>query len=331
MKHLCSRIKIGSIYFNIVAEIEVVSSWDSLTDTAKITIPKKLLVDGKPLVEGVNSVFKIGDPVQIECGYDLQYDTIFQGYVSFIKPGVPVVIECEDAMWLFKRQTFQKAFASVTVKQLIDFMLPLIPAKFNVKYSFPNMQLGKFRIQRGATGADVFEELRKTYKIYSFFREGTLFVGFANTHPEGGSDYRRNVDFYFNDTIISDDLTYRTKDNFFLKVLGTSIIPGKKGKEGRLKSAFGATGGQEIKLQFYGLSQSALDKVVENEYKTFHVSGFKGDFETFGKPYVRQGDAAVLNDHLIPERSGTYEVKKVTRRYGQQGYRQRVELGLRLA
>lgn len=271
--------------------------------------------------------------MKVECGYDLKFTTVFEGYVMYVKTGVPLEIICEDAMWLFKRiHVNPAAYKGATVKKVVDSVIAQVTQeKVQVLYSFPDFNLGVFRINRGATGLDVFEELKKTYKIYSYFREGILYVGFANKHPDNTKDYRKKVDFFFNETIIEDNLTYRTKDNFFLKIIGNSIIPTGKKKDKKLESRYGESGGQEIQLCFYNLTQAALDAVVKNEYETYKVNGFEGDFLTFGEPYIRQGDAAVLHDHKIPERNGTYEVKQVTRNYGMNGYRQRVELGRRLS
>ena len=117
-------------------------------------------MENKPIVEGQKAVFKVGDKVTIECGYNYQHTTIFTGYVADIKTKFPLELVCEDAMWLFKQQSFKKTFAKVTVKELVDFLLTKAHGDFKVVYSFPGLQLGKFRINT-ATGAQVLDELRE--------------------------------------------------------------------------------------------------------------------------------------------------------------------------
>ena len=55
------------IVFDFVNEVEIETSYENLTDTAKITIPRKLNFDGKPIAVGVDSIFKRGDSVKIRC------------------------------------------------------------------------------------------------------------------------------------------------------------------------------------------------------------------------------------------------------------------------
>ena len=317
---LTNLITVGNLQFNFCNEIEVVSSWQSLTDTATIKIPKKLTVENKPIVEGEKAVFKVGDKVTIECGYNYQHTTIFTGYVADIKTKFPLELVCEDAMWLFKQQSFKKTFAKVTVKELVDFLLTKVHGDFKVVYSFPGLQLGKFRIN-SATGAQVLEELRKKYGIYSFFREGVLYVGFAYTHTD--SAYRKRVPMPFTPNVVSDDLTYKNADSQKVKIKATSVLS-KDNKQ--LTTTAGDGDGREIPVFYYDKSQGDLQKLADNLAATCKVSGFEGSITTFGMPFVRHGDIVVLSDGSISERNGGYLVKKVTRSFGSNGYRQNIEL-----
>lgn len=317
---LTNRVTVGGLQFNFCNELEVVSSWQNLTDTATIKIPKKLTVENKPIVEGQRAVFKIGDKVTIECGYNYQHTIIFTGYVADVKTKYPLELVCEDAMWLFKQQSFKKTFAQVTVKQLIDYLLTKVHGDFKVVHSFPSMQLGKFRIN-SATGAQVLDELRKKYGIYSFFREGVFYVGFAYTHT--GTDYRKRVPLQFTPNIIEDDLTYKNADNQRVKIVATSILS-KDNKQ--LTAEAGDGDGRTVPVFYYDKSQADLQKLANNLAATYKVSGFEGSITTFGLPYVRHGDIVVLSDGTISERNGGYLVKQVARRFGFGGYRQTIEL-----
>jgi hypothetical protein len=311
---LTNLITVGNLQFNFCNEVEVVSSWQNLTDTATIKIPKKLTVENKPIVEGQKAVFKVGDKVTIACGYNYQHTTIFTGYVADIKTKFPLELVCEDAMWLFKQQSFKKTFAQVTVKQLVDFLLTKVKGDFKVVYTFPGLQLGKFRIN-SATGAQVLDELRKKYGIYSFY------VGFAYTHTD--TAYRKRVPLQFTPNIIEDDLTYKNADNQKVKIKATSILA-KDNKQ--LTAEAGDGDGREIPAFYYDKSQADLQHLADNLMATYKVSGFEGSVTTFGVPYVRHGDVVVLSDGSISERNGGYLVKQVTRTFGQNGYRQSIEL-----
>lgn len=324
MNILTSRIKIGNYQIPFVTEVTTESSWQNLTDRARVILPKNITVDAKPVVEGNNAVFKIGDSVTIELGYDYQFDTVFAGYVSDVKTKVPLEIQCEDSMWLFKQQSYKKTFASVTVKGLIDYLLTKVATKFSVNYSFPDLSLGKFRINL-ATGAQVLEELRKTYGIQSYFREGTLYVGFAYTHDSVA--YRKEIPFQFNASIIEDDLIYKNAANTRLKIVGTALNADNK----QLTAEAGDGDGIQVPRFYYHKTQNELQALVNNEARTLKITGFEGSFLTFGKPYVRQGDAVLLRDNELPERDGTYLVQKVSRLFGVGGYRQSIEIDRKIS
>jgi hypothetical protein len=321
---LTNRITIGNLQMNFCHEITVVSSWESLTDTATIVIPKSITVDKKPIVEGADSVFNIGDKVTIEAGYNYEHDTIFTGYVTNVKTKFPLEITCEDSMWLFKQKSYKKTFRTVTVKQLVDYLMASLGENFPIVYSDANVQLGKFRINN-ATGAQVLEELRKKYGIYSFFREGKMYVGFVYTHS--GTDYRKRIPLQFTPNIIEDDLLFHDAQNQRVKVKATSILADNK----QLTVEVGDGDGRVIERFYYNLGKADLEKMAKNVLATWKVSGLEGSLETFGKPMIRQGDAIELADNKISERNGTYLVKKVTRTFGQNGYRSRCEIDRRIS
>lgn len=324
----CIHVSIGDIRFDFVTELEIISTWEELTSTCTITIPKKATVDGKPLVEGAASIFNVGDPVRIRAGYDLSYDVIYEGYVTYVKTGFPIQIICEDAMWLFKRQTYAKAFKDVTLKGLVDYLLSKITTKITVVNSFPDLKLGKFRIGKGATGADVFEELRKTYGISCYFRDNILYVGLVYSHSSS-ANYARKVDFFYKGNIIDDDLLYRQKDQREFKIVGNVLIPGKD-KKNFFKVEAGSSSGQAIQQYYFNLTHAQAQKMVDAALQRYKVPGFEGGFMTFGRPFVRHGDTAVIHDSDIPERNGSYLVRKVTRRFSvSDGYKQEVELDIR--
>lgn len=227
-------------------------------------------------------------------------------------------------MWLFKQQSYKKTFKSVTVKQLIDFLAEKITTKFSIVYSDGNINLGKFRINL-ATGAQVLNELRKTYGIQSYFREGILYVGFAYSHEK--ADYRKVVSFQFSDNIIDDDLIYKNTDNIKIKIVGTAL----NANNVQLKAEAGDGDGIQVPRFYYHKTQAELQALVNNDAKKLKISGFEGGFTTFGKPYVRQGDAVQLRDTALPERDGTYLVNSVIREFGVNGYRQKISIDRKIS
>jgi hypothetical protein len=59
-------------------------------------------------------------------------------------------------------------------------------------------------------------------------------------------------------------------------------------------------------------------------------SGFEGSFLTFGEPFVRPTDKVILENAKDKEKNGTFQVEKVERTFGENGYRQRIFIGRRV-
>lgn len=136
MKRITCRILIGKYEFKNVVDVSIKSSYLTLTDTATLTIPRKLEFQGKALT-GDSGIFKTGDAVKIYLGYDFNNKLVFSGYLSAIKPGTPLEFLCEDEMYHLKRGTINKSFpGKVKLKDVLKFMLPTYSIECpDVKYS----------------------------------------------------------------------------------------------------------------------------------------------------------------------------------------------------
>jgi len=149
--------------------------------------------------------------------------------------------------------------------------------------------------------------------------------------------------FDFQKNIISNDLDYQRRDDVILSAIGTSVnivATGGTTKDGQPKT-------QTQKLEVFCTYQNnAFTSVVKLpgsttefpsdiegerhifEYNNitdpneliaetkmqlwrYYYTGYRGSFTTFGIPFVRMGDNVALTDVILPERNGTYKVKKV--------------------
>jgi len=159
MKRLTCEIEIGTApkyVFKNVTEIQVKSSYQNLTDTAEITIPRKLSFNRKPIASD-GGVFKRGDKITVRAGYDFEFNTIFSGYLVSIKPGTPIVLQCEDEMFNLKKGAISFAYPRETdLPQVLKDQISGYPAQA-VK-----VELGKLRIVK-ETPAQLLERLRKEY------------------------------------------------------------------------------------------------------------------------------------------------------------------------
>lgn len=325
MLRLSSKITIGEdldepIIFDFVNEIEIEESPDNLTDTAKVTIPQNVSKDGKPLAIGNTSLFKRGMKIKIECGYDDVLKVLFRGYISRVHLSLPVVLDCEDEMYILKKNTLaNKSYSSVSLKTLLAYIMPSTVDYTTDGFTFEN--LGKVRISNNATTAQVLEMLRKNYQINSFFRDGRLFIGVK--YHEVLSSLKT---FGFNENIIDDkSLEWTDTNDVKVKVKGTSI----QSDNTKVEYTYPSTDaeGEQATYSCPNLSLTDLKAAVKRMYDSFHYTGYKGSFLTFGEPVVKHGDKIQFTDEKIPEReAGKYIVRSVKRTFGQGGYRQTIEL-----
>jgi hypothetical protein len=321
-------LKIGENKINFVTDCKIASSWKTFTDTAEITLPHKFTKGDRVIFVGSDNIFKKGDPVEIVAGYFPNKTKVFEGYVTGVKPSLPVEIKIEDPAFLLKQTNLTLSFEEVTLKKLLSEMINEAKSKTSgyiseglskIKIEAVDASLGAFRITN-ANAVQVLEELKKTYALTSFFRGHTLFVGLAYN----GRGNR--VSFEFQKNIISDDLEYLKEDDLSIKVKAISILENNK----KIEIEVGDPSGETRTITKYNLSESELKKAAEREIEKLRYEGFRGSFYTFFDPPVFHGDEIELIDKKYPEKNGVYLCESVEREAGVNGYFQNIYLGAKI-
>ncbi len=310
MKVLSSHISIGKLQFYWMASVEVVSSWQMFTDTAEVKLPAHLKINRDELLNHI----KFGDPVTVKLGYDDDLNVVFKGYVTDIKPGVPVSVKCEDQMWKLKQESITASERNMNVEKLLNRFFT------GYQHRFINVELGTM-VMDNLNKVKVLEQL-KGFGLYSFFRDETLFVG-MQYDPENAQKHVFVLDY----NIVSDELEFKRKDQVRVKVKAISNMPDGTKKELEL----GDDDGDMRTLNFYNLSQAELKKAAERELERLKYDGWRGSFTAFGLPFVRHGDIVRLKkqDDSTGDKTGEYWVDKVVYQFGTNGFRQKITLGPR--
>lgn len=328
-----------SIEFSFVNSIEIESSYEDLTDTCKITIPRKLQFEGKNLFVGDNPIFKRGDKIEVKIGYVPNLTTVFNGYIKNISGNIPTYMECEDEMYLLKQYTINYPSKvgliertkkgkllkhpkvipfNIMLDELLDYALPYTKFK-----TIDNIPLGSFRATN-ATPAMILDKLKTEYGLFSYFIEDTLMVGFAND-----ASRTKEAEFKMEEVVInSADLEWQNESDIKIKVKVVSMMPDNS----KIEVESGDPDGDQKTIHKYNLSESAAKEVADNYVKDFKYTGFRGNLETFGEPVLYHGDRCKITSTKLPERNGTYLIKKVTRKYSVDGgNRQIFNLGIKVA
>lgn len=330
------NIQIGGFRFNYCTSVELQTSWDTLTDTCTIQLPTKLRDRNRRLVDlSQNAFFSRGQIVQVQFGYFPQLITEFEGYISAIRPGSPITIECQDVTWLLKQKNLEsKSWRKVTISELLTYVMEGTGVPFEVLS--PTSNLGAFRINNDSVVniLDVLSLLRTQFGLLSYARGGTLYVGYAS-YP-GGASTPVTHQFNFQGNIIEgSSLTFEDSSEINVVLQGESIDPANNKRTVRYATydqsrnivlSSSRPTGEQRSMKFIGLSQSELDGRLREALPQFDFTGYSGTFTTFGRPSVKHGDYAAMTDARFPERNGTYLIKSATKSFGMAGIRQSIEL-----
>lgn len=292
-------------------KVHIQSSWEELTSTAEITIARNVKFFDK---QRVNDVFRPGDPVIIELGYDGKFLKEFAGYVAHVSADIPIVLKCEDEMYKLKRIPVNYSASNVTLEKLLKDICP----GYKVD-ALEGVKLGAVRLPKTSV-AKVLEKLEQDWNLHSYMRGDQLVCGkYYSTLSDD-----KPVKFHLEKNIVSNALNYRNKEDVLVKIKGSSIlINGKK-----LDYEFGEDGGDRLDLTYYNIQLKAeLEHLVKLDYEKRKQDGFDGTITAFGTPSVIHGQKANIISTLYPDRIGIYYIKGVEKTWDPEGYRQIIKLG----
>jgi hypothetical protein len=302
---------------DLVHEVEIDSTWDRMTDTATIQLPKTLKFGNVNIEEAI----KTGDRVIIRLGCDGEFFEEFRGYVSRSPaPNIPFTIYCEDEMWKLKTTSCDpKTWRKVSLKELVEHIAP------GYKYDVMEAELGSFRIEKDTSPAKVLKDIEDVYGLRSFFRGETLVVGKVYTSNDVMVLPVVNYEYGVNLISGTDRLEYVRKEDHKVKVKAISMHPDNT----KYEVEEGDEGGDTRTLTFYNLGKVELKKRAQEHIEKFKVDGYTGSVETFGIDRSRHGQKCRLIDNRYEQRNSTYFIDRVRIRSGINGYRREVFIGPR--
>ena len=240
-----------TLIYGFCHSYEAESSWASLTDKAKIVLPKNVYIkdgNGKSVaLSGTNvniggfdtsiPLFLKGDLVTIQAGYRFfnkqgneiiapqdkggGLATIFSGYISAVTAKKPIELDCEDHMWILKQTIApNKVFPAkdYTLEKILRELLAGTPFTVN---ALTQTSIGDFRTQN-ETVCEVLARLRKDFHFESYFRGNELRCG-SLVYVEQDAIDDGLKKFVFEQDIISNTLEYKRKDDINLSAIAYSI------------------------------------------------------------------------------------------------------------
>ena len=288
-------------------EISLESAVDSLTDTAKICLPRKLY-----FALGLNNVVKTGDPLTIELGYNGTNKLEFTGYVARTAANDKVEILCEDEMWKLKQIKVHGVYPKTTLVALLKKILP------GYTIDAGDWVLGDVKAQY-TTVAAVLQEFKDKYNILSFFDGNKLVSGKHYSYREA----KHAVELGSLQLPIG--LEYYDASEVKIKIKAQSLMSNGK----RLEVEVGDKDGTESKLLYSNIdSKEALRQHAKADMDRMKRTGFKGDFDWVGRPQMLSGEKIELTDIFYKERAGTYHIDGASKTWSASGFRQKIKLGI---
>jgi hypothetical protein len=301
------------------SDIDIDHSWADLTDKAILSIPLSTRPD-QPIETFAETYFSYGDKVTVTAYYrDYEPEVRFVGYIQNVKATLPVVLECEDAMWLMNKFSMKKEFVNTTLGEVVNYVFEQGSEKIDPKYKdefdnlkpeikSPSTNLGEFIIEDG-TGTQVFEELKKEYGLHTYVKDNIFHVGFSYTQ-ESVTDPK---EFVFEENILENNLTYKYSDDIQLYVKAISIMDEKaeNGKNIKHTVEIGDPSGDLRTLHFHNVPFESLNEIALEEIEKYRYTGYRGFFSTFLHPYVEHSWQIKLSNLKVADRNGNFMVSRV--------------------
>ena len=250
-----------------------------------------------------------------------------------LRPESPLVLECEDSMWLLKQiNLVSRQFINTTIQTVIEYATAGLE-NITIEFDDKDAKIGSFEIDnKGFVNAvTVFEVLKKQFGYNIYFQDDILQVRILNSILT--LDKLAHVmDTQFN--IIEDNLTFQRDDDrgmvvrFESKQKDNSVITlfGFKEKGETVISRTPKTGGIVNSWKVPELSEDLIRQLITRNIDKYIWEGFEGGFTTFLEPQVEHSDRIDYIDNRLPEKNGRYLIKTVVTTFGVDGGRQIVEL-----
>jgi hypothetical protein len=324
--YLTSDIKIGT-YENIKPnKVSWKTEVGSFTDTCTITLPRithmvsKNKDKTKDLDVNENNTkiyqFKEGDKVSVLLGYNKKNKKRFEGFVRNVKLGIPVELECEGYGYQLYDIIFNKTYAAVTVKKLLQDLT--LGTDIILSSKIPDIPLKNVRF-KNATGIQVLEYLKKEVQLAVYFNFNELYVGTTF----GKVEKRVKLKIGWN-TVKDDDFQKKKVDK------NIKIVAREKNDKGEVKKTKSTekkySNEKEIKIKA-GIPGNFVQEIVNRLQLKENYAGYEGSIQLFFEPYVTKGMVLEIDGGMYPEKTGNYFVESVSGEFGMSGARQTVNLG----
>jgi len=287
------------LYFT--AGVKINRSWQTLTDTATIELPRNIQnFSGVALKD----IYRTGKKVKIELGYNGSYNEEYTGYIRKVATDIPVQIYLDDEMYWLKQVNYSCHETNGNLREIINSMIAAVNAKFPTLHLTADIRLeadlGTLRYTNN-TVAEILKDIREKNMVYSYFRNGVLIVGMPYLSSMTGATPRK-IDIR---NLPSPNLEYVEAEAQKLKVkIVSTLATGKT-----LTHSEGEDGGEVIEIKLKNVSDLAtIQNIAKSEFEKKNKAGYTGSITVFGNDFYLPLEAIEIVDSWYPERQGIYKI-----------------------
>ena len=313
------KFKTGSKTFKLLMllECEIEKNVENLADVAVITLPEAVLNQALKVKDKIGR----GSEVTIKAGYNGDLKTEFIGFVRDITTDGSLKIQCEDALFLFRKGIKDKMLKPTSVKKIADYVCSEIGEGYKVVVE-GDLAYEKFVIHQ-ATGYDVLMKLQEETKYNIYFNTEKKELHIHPPFTEKGG----YVIYCMQKNIEKSSLEYKKAiDRKF------ELTIEKTKKDGTVVTEkIGQSGGETKTLKVGSLDAKSVKMRAEAEFKEFASDRYEGSFDTWLIPYCEPTYSAKIVDFDYPEQSAIYYVKATKVNISSSGGVRTITPGIKLA
>jgi len=310
-----------TVRFDAVHQCEIEKSIDKIGSSVKIKIPTSARLvnnlENRTETAQTAKVFKRGDKINIQLGYDDNLKEEFNGFIYKINLTTPLEIECEGYEFLLRDNVPQKTFASTNLIEVVKYIVE--GKEIDLDGEIPDIKMTNYVIPANLTRLEALQQIKERYGVTIYFVNNKIVAGLDFIKYFGSVKYSLGEN-----TPKSDELKYQYADDVKLKVKAIQINKDNT----KIEAEVGDKNGQHRTLYFYNAkSKQELEKLAMAEMQKWKFSGYTGKITTFLEPYSMPGMTAEIIDRVYSERDGKYEIRSVKVDFGTSGARRMVEIG----
>lgn len=354
---LHSVIKIGDLAFQGgVHDLVIKKNVHVIVDTAVLKIPGlgrvvsvKGIINNALDIIGLGSqqlpknvpvtsvqtakLFKEGDKVAIDAGYNADMRNEFRGFVRRVNLTTPITIEMEGYAWQLRSKNILKSWKKTTVKEVLTEVIK--GTDIVLSPDIPNIPL-PFFVSPNWSGLKILEYLKEKSLLTVCFDDNVLYAGIeegrtttdasGNKSLTGLAEVKHNIGY--NCVSNQPNLKQRLgKDN----PIRVRITARQKTGKTILYEAGDPNGEvQTINMPFIR-DHDALKQMADAKLKKLKYDGYEGVITGFLQPYCKPGWKDTLTDkRYAGARAGTYFIPGTEVHFGAKGAKRMTSITYRL-